>query len=124
LIRTSTASSAPKTLKVFINRDDVDFDTASDTPPAQTLALSQTSDIQDLPVKRSLFGNTYSLTLFIEDNFGDDVTEIFYLGFKGEFTKLNREPIEVLYEAAANPADHAPIVGIGSAAATGPRSGM
>lgn len=34
-----------------------------------------------------------------------------YLGFKGEFMRLSRKPIEVLYERAANPKDHAPVVG-------------
>ena len=87
------------------------------------LTLSRTSEIQDLPVKRAFFGNTYSLTLFFEDSYGADSSEIFYLGFKGDFTKLNREPVEVLYEKAANPKDHAPIVGINDMAAQG-RSAM
>ena len=75
-------------------------------------------------MKRALFGNTYLITLFFEDNYGADATEIFYLGFKGDFTKLTREPVEVLYEKAANPRDHAPIVGIDGMAASGPRSGI
>ena len=111
-------------LKLFSNRDDMDFDAASELSPTQTLTLSRTSEVQDVPVKRALFGNTYSLTLFVEDNYGTDATEIFYLGFRGTFTPLNREPVEVLYEKAANPRDHAPIVGVGGMAASGPRSGM
>ncbi|KAL8854693.1 MAG: hypothetical protein Q9221_000475 [Calogaya cf. arnoldii] len=124
LIRSSEDSSAPKTLKLFLNRDDVDFSTASDLQPTQTLELSQTSEIQDLPVKRTSFGNTYSLTLFIEDNFGDDVTRIYWVGFKGEFMKLNREPVEVLYEKAANPKDHTLIQGVGDMSSQGTRHGM
>ena len=77
-----------------------------------------------MPVKRALFGNSYFITLFFEDNYGADASEIFYLGFKGDFTKLLREPVEVLYEKAANPKDHTPIVGINDMAASGPRSGM
>jgi hypothetical protein len=126
LIRTSEADSAPKTVKLFINKDGLDFSTAADLDPVQTLTLSQTGEVQDVPVKRALFNNTYSITLFVEDNFGEDVTEIFYLGFKGDFTRLNREPVEVLYEKAANPKDHAPIVGTetGLAGAGGSRRGM
>ena len=30
-----------------------------------------------------------------------------YIAFKGEFLSLSREPVEVLYEKAANPKDHA-----------------
>jgi hypothetical protein len=40
------------------------------------------------------------------------VSRISYIGFKGEFMRLSKEPVSVLYEAAANPADHKGIVGI------------
>jgi hypothetical protein len=109
LIRTSNSSSAPQTLKVFINRDDLDFSTASDLSATQELHLSQTSEVQDIPVKRALFGKVQSLTLFFVDNFGqgeEDVTRITYLGFKGEWMQLGRAPTNIIYEAAANPSDH------------------
>jgi hypothetical protein len=109
-IRTSNSSSAPQTLKVFINRDDLDFSSASDLSAIQEFHLSQTSEIQDIPVKRALFGKVQSLTLFFVDNFGqgeEDVTRITYLGFKGEWMQLGRAPTNIIYEAAANPSDHA-----------------
>jgi hypothetical protein len=97
-----------------VNREDLDFDTASELAPTATIELVQASDVQEHPVKRALFNTTRSITLFFEDNFGDgdeDVTRISYIGFKGEFMKLSREPVNILYEAAANPADHKAIVG-------------
>jgi hypothetical protein len=106
LIRTSPSSSAPQTLKVFINRDDLDFATASDLVPTQEFSLSQTSEIQDIAVKRALFGKVQSLTLFVDDNYGDDVSRMSYLGFKGDWMQLGRAPTNILYEAAANPNDH------------------
>lgn len=123
-MRSSEDSSAPKTLKLFSNRDDVDFSAASDAKPTQTLELSQTSEIQDIPVKRTLFGNTYNINLFIEDNFGNDVTRIYWIGFKGEFSALNRDAVEVLYEKASNPKDHTLIQGVGDMASQGTRHGM
>lgn len=48
----------------------------------------------------------------MEDNYGDDVSRVFWLGFKGDFRELNREPVEALYERAANPKDHELISGI------------
>ena len=107
LIRASNSSSAPQTLKVFINRDDLDFPTASDLSPTQEFQLSQTSEIQDIAVKRAVFGKVQSLTFFIEDNYGDDVTRLSYIGFKGDWMQLGRAPSNILYEAAANPSDHA-----------------
>lgn len=99
LIRTSQSASAPKTLKVFQNREDVDFEAAEDAPAEQEFELSQTSEVQDLPVKRAKFGKVQRLALFFPDNFGDgdeDVTRISYLGFKGEWMQLGRAPANIL----------------------------
>jgi hypothetical protein len=109
----------------------MDFETASSLEPTQTLSLAQSNDVQEYPVKRALFSTTRNLTLFFEDNWGhgdEDVTRISYLAFKGDFMKLNKEPVSFLYEAAANPSDHANIVGtkqgmgshIGGAGGSGP----
>lgn len=110
LLRTSQSSSAPKTLKVFQNRDDIDFAAAEDLPPTQEFELAQTSEVQELPVKRAKFGKVQRLTLFFPDNFDEDddeeVTRMSYLGFKGEWMQLGRAPANILYEAAANPGDH------------------
>lgn len=109
LLRTSDSDSAPRTLKVIINRDDVDFGVAEDAEGTQTFELSQTSEIQELPVKRARFNAVRRLTLFFPDNFGDgdeDVTRISYVGFKGEWMQLGRAPANIIYEAAANPGDH------------------
>ncbi len=114
-------------MKLFLNRDDLDFDSASDATPTQTLSLSQTSELQDIPLKRALWNTTQSVSLFFVDNFAggggggggggeagdenEEVTRFSFLGFKGQWFPLNREPVNVLYEAAANPSDHQPVVG-------------
>ncbi|KAI3327965.1 DUF1000 domain protein [Xylariaceae sp. AK1471] len=118
LLRSSPSASAPRTLKVFINREDLDFESADELSPTQEFELSQTSEIQELPVKRVLFGKVQKLTLFFVDNFSNEedsddeeedgeVTRLSYLGFKGEWMQLGRAPAQILYEAAANPNDHA-----------------
>lgn len=128
LIRTSLSISAPRTLRVFINRDDLDFSNVDDRAPTQEFELSQTSEVQEIPVKRALFGKVQRLTLYFVDNFGtrlresdsesedDDegeeeaeaeVSRMSYLGFKGEWMQLGRAPAQILYEAVANPNDHA-----------------
>lgn len=71
--------------------------------------LAQTSEVQELPVKRAKFGKVQRLTLFVPENFGDgdeEVTRMSYLGFKGEWMQLGRAPANIIYEAAANPSDH------------------
>ncbi|KAK4157470.1 PITH domain-containing protein [Chaetomidium leptoderma] len=109
LLRTSDSDSAPRTLKVIINRDDVDFGVAEETGGTQEFELSRTSEVQELPVRRARFNAVRRLALFFPDNFGDgeeDVTRISYVGFKGEWMQLGRAPANIIYEAAANPGDH------------------
>ncbi|PUU79743.1 galactose-binding domain-like protein [Tuber borchii] len=116
LIGADPGVSAPKTLKLFSNRDDMDFSSASDTQAVQTLDLPVpppgNDRVMEIPVKRALFNNTRSLTLFFENNHsdGEDITQITYLGFKGDWTELKKEHVVTLYEAAANPADHKNLV--------------
>jgi hypothetical protein len=120
LIYVSPTPSAPKTLKLFRNRADLDFSTASDLTPTQTLDVPQPivgtgSDVFEIPLSRAHWNTTMSITLFFEDNWsgGDvEVTRVGYVGFKGQFMALNREPVSVLYEAAANPSDHVAIQGV------------
>lgn len=57
-------------------------------------------------MKRALFGKVQRLVLFFEDSFGEDVTRISYVGFKGEWTQLGKAPQNIVYEAAAQPGDH------------------
>ncbi|KAH7320908.1 PITH domain-containing protein [Stachybotrys elegans] len=106
LLRTSQQASAPRTLRVYINKAGLDFSSIEDAAPVQTLELSQTSEVQEIPIKRRLFGNVQQLTLFFEDNYGDDSSCISYLGFRGEWMRLGRAPTNILYEAAPNPGDH------------------
>lgn len=118
LIYTAPTPSAPKTVKLFKNRDDIDFTTATDLAPTQTLEVPQPvagMDVFELPLNRALWNTTTSITLFFEDNWSggdEETTKIGYIGFKGQFMALNREPVSVLYEAAANPSDHVAIQGV------------
>lgn len=86
-----------------------DFSTAEDSTATQEFELSQTSEIQELPVKRARFNAVQRLCLFFPDNFGDgeeDETRISYIGFKGEWMTLGQAPRNIIYEAAARPVDH------------------
>jgi len=118
ILYTAPTMAAPKTVKLFRNRDDIDFSTASELPPTQAIEVPQPvpgSDVFDLPLNRPLWNTTTSITLFFEDNWSlgqEEVTEVGYIGFKGQFMALNREPVTVLYEAAPNPSDHECIQGV------------
>ncbi|OJD11759.1 hypothetical protein AJ78_07532 [Emergomyces pasteurianus Ep9510] len=120
LLYSAPTPSAPKTIKLFRNRPDLDFSTAADLTPTQTLSVPQTltgptTDVLEIPLNRAQFNTTTSITLFFEENWSqgeEEVTRVSYVGFKGQHTALNREPVTFLYEAAANPRDHVAIPGV------------
>ncbi|KAK2736003.1 hypothetical protein FQN57_000896 [Myotisia sp. PD_48] len=120
LIYSPPTPSAPDTIKLFRNRADIDFSIASDLAATQTISIPQSltgadAAVLEIPLNRALWNATTSITLFFEDNWShgeDDVTQVGYIGFKGQFTALNKEPVTFLYEAAANPKDHSIIQGI------------
>lgn len=128
VLRTSgEAGACPKTIKLFKNKNNIDFDNASDVKPTHkiehpnvgTLDSSGVDNTEDTFVEhhlpRALFQGTTHLTLFVEDNWSDDeddTTRVYYIEVRGAFTSaLSKEPVIALYEAAANPADHKNMVG-------------
>ncbi|KAI9847862.1 MAG: hypothetical protein M1838_000721 [Thelocarpon superellum] len=153
LIRASDHPSAPRTVHLYSNRENLDFATVGSggggggggggqgLQPTQTLHLPRSNALLDLPLRRALWTSTRCVGLFFADNHSGSApsslassasatsshhhhshhhhhqqshpeeraesTRIYYLGFRGTVTTLNAEPVSFLYEAAANPADHA-----------------
>jgi hypothetical protein len=101
-------ATAPTRVKVFVNRDDVDFAAAAELPATQAFDLAFDADGEiEYPVRVNKFTNVSSLLLFFTNADDDEATtQINYLGLKGTATKNKREVINVTYEAVANPADH------------------
>lgn len=118
LIWTDPMDVAPKTIKLFKNREDLDFESADELEPTQVLEIPEPvldEHVFEMPLNRALWNATTSITLFFEENWSsgeEDVTVVGYIGFKGQFMALNREPVSFLYEAAANPQDHVAIPGV------------
>ncbi|KAF9955857.1 PITH domain-containing protein 1 [Mortierella alpina] len=107
-LRTDPGETAPRKMKAFINRDDLDFDNAESTVPTQEWDLVEDSygQVAEYSTRVAKFSSIRSLTLFFSENFGGDTTRISFIGLKGEFSELKRDPIITIYELQANPADH------------------
>ncbi|ORZ19241.1 DUF1000-domain-containing protein [Lobosporangium transversale] len=107
-LRTDPGESAPRKMKAFVNKDDLDFDNAESTVPTQEWDLVEDShgQIAEYSTRVAKFTSIRSLTLFFSENFGGDVTKISFIGLKGEFSEFKRDPIITVYELQANPADH------------------
>jgi len=90
-----------------VNRDDVDFTNADDLPATQKWDLvEQYVDGLEYGTKAAKFINVSSITLYFPNNFGAELTTVYYIGFKGEFTSYKRAVVEAVYEARAIPKDH------------------
>ncbi|GAA5825745.1 hypothetical protein JCM11251_000357 [Rhodosporidiobolus azoricus] len=107
LIKTGPAGHTPDKMQVYANRS-LDFDEASSIDVTQSFDVAVTREV----VEPAKFPSVQSLTLFFPSNHGEDTTRIYFVGFKGEYSALTRDPIITVYEAQANPADHAKIPGL------------
>eukprot|EP00466_Bigelowiella_natans_P016148 jgi/Bigna1/135870/aug1.31_g10578 len=99
----------PRHVKLWKNRDDIDFDNAEDVSCDQEFDLSYDKDgsVQYL-VKNSKFQNTSSLTMFFsgispdnEDDEDGKTIQINYIGLRGEGTKNKHGIVVAVYEARA-----------------------
>lgn len=107
-------TSPPKTVKLFVNREDLDFETAREMPPQMTLELLEPHHFSegsiDYPCRPAgRFQNISCLTIFVENNYNEDddsATEITFVGLKGKGTKMRRKAVEAVYESRGMVSDH------------------
>ncbi|GAA6063140.1 hypothetical protein JCM10212_001188 [Sporobolomyces blumeae] len=111
LIKAGPGGFTPDKMQVFANRQ-LDFDEATSTEVTQSFDVAATNQVAEYVVRPAKFPSVTSLTLFFPSNHGEDTTRISFVGFRGEYTPLKRDPIITVYEAQANPADHAKIPGL------------
>eukprot|EP01065_Artemidia_motanka_P032615 TRINITY_DN39603_c0_g1_i1.p1 TRINITY_DN39603_c0_g1~~TRINITY_DN39603_c0_g1_i1.p1 ORF type:complete len:255 (+),score=88.21 TRINITY_DN39603_c0_g1_i1:60-767(+) len=100
---------APSKAKLFVNREDIDFDMAQSLPGEQQLDLQkgQYADIEHA-LAQSKFQSVRSVTLFISKNFGSDTTSLSFVHFRGASTKITTERVIVntVYETTGQLKDH------------------
>jgi hypothetical protein len=110
---TSDETAAPKSIKLFVNRDDLDFDTARELEPQAKLELVPSHHFVegsiDYPLRPAgRFQSVSSLSIYFQDNFGDDgmATEITFVGLKGKGSNVKRQAVETVYESRGMLSDH------------------
>ncbi|CAI5511946.1 unnamed protein product [Closterium sp. Naga37s-1] len=100
--------TSPAKMRVFTNREDIDFSVVNDLTAVQEWDLTENLQGElEYTTKFSKFQGVSSLTLHLPSNFGGDFSRIHFVGLKGEATQNNRRAVAaVVYEAQANPSDH------------------
>mmetsp|Transcript_25601 Transcript_25601/g.36079 ORF Transcript_25601/g.36079 Transcript_25601/m.36079 type:complete len:215 (-) Transcript_25601:242-886(-) len=112
--RESDNTFAPKTVKLFVDRENLDFETARELPPAATLELVPPDHFVegsiDYPLRPAgRFQNVSAVSIFFAENYSGDEetsTEVTFVGFKGKGTNVKRMAVEAVYETSANLEDH------------------
>lgn len=112
IIKGARGELCPTQMKIYTNTPDIDFDTAELEKPTQVIDLVDSKDPVEYPVPAARYPSVTLLTLFFNQNAGGDTSQIYFLGFKGEFTRRSERPGAFIYEAQANPADHPKLPGM------------
>eukprot|EP00008_Paramoeba_atlantica_P008587 CAMPEP_0201491220 /NCGR_PEP_ID=MMETSP0151_2-20130828/29003_1 /ASSEMBLY_ACC=CAM_ASM_000257 /TAXON_ID=200890 /ORGANISM="Paramoeba atlantica, Strain 621/1 / CCAP 1560/9" /LENGTH=209 /DNA_ID=CAMNT_0047877477 /DNA_START=18 /DNA_END=647 /DNA_ORIENTATION=+ len=100
-------SSSPAVVKAWRNRSDINFSNVESLKPVQEWALHPDLRAEiDYPVSVSHWQSCSSILFFISKNFGEDETELAYIGLKGAHQELKRDIVMTTYEAKPQPKDH------------------
>eukprot|EP00898_Chlorokybus_atmophyticus_P001241 jgi/Chlat1/2117/Chrsp17S02711 len=108
-----TDGTSPVRMKVFTNREDMDFGNAAAAPAVQEFELAENArgDLE-YPTRQSAkyakFQGVANVTLYFPTSLNGERTRIHFIGFKGEYTQLKRDAVvqNIVYEAAPLPQDH------------------
>jgi len=107
---TGEGEARPTKMKVFKNREGIDFDLAEELTAVQEWELAEappenTTGIE-YHTRITQFQGLQNITLFFPENAGAEQSRIRYIAFKGECNKVVRRTVITVAETAANPADH------------------
>ncbi|CAN6634255.1 hypothetical protein TRVA0_014S02036 [Trichomonascus vanleenenianus] len=117
LVRSTNDEHAPNVIKLYKNKDDLDFEAVDGLKPLVKLDHPENvggvigesageEGIVEYALNKALFSNVNSITIFVESNHGEETTRILYIGLRGDFAGARSGAPVVTYEAAANPKDH------------------
>ena len=100
---------APREMRAFANRRDVDASNAMGKTPTQKWDMTPDEEgVLEYNTEAASWWSTSSVTLYFPANFnGEGETEIRYIGLRGEGTGHDRDMIvTAVYEARPQPKDH------------------
>jgi len=97
----------PAKVKLFKNRPHMSFDDAQAKCDQEFELVQDNEGTLEYATKVVTFSGVHHLSLYFPSNFGEDVTKIYYVGLKGEFTPSTRVGVvNAVYEARPMMKDH------------------
>ncbi|KAJ2158576.1 hypothetical protein GGF46_003668 [Coemansia sp. RSA 552] len=82
LIWGGVEGTAPRSVRVFANRDDLDFDTVGSARATQQWDLVQSTHPAEYSVRVAKFNNVRSLTLHFPESFDGEQSVLYFLAFR------------------------------------------
>ncbi|CEM35675.1 unnamed protein product [Vitrella brassicaformis CCMP3155] len=115
-----TDGTSPSRIKLYTNREDIDFTNVHDIACTQEVELVEDyCGAVEYSLKVAKFQNVTHLTVFFDENFGANQTRLYYIGLRGQGSSYQRKAVVTVYEARAELQDHeikdqeAPDYGVG-----------
>ncbi|EAU89346.2 hypothetical protein CC1G_03611 [Coprinopsis cinerea okayama7 len=107
LLKLGRGESTPRHLRVFANHSTiVDFAAAEATKPHLNISLQEgETSVVEYPLRAAAFSSVHSLSLFFNEAVGEEVSRIYYIGFKGDMRSVKREVASELEVPAPHTAD-------------------
>ncbi|XP_076035012.1 PITH domain-containing protein GA19395 [Oratosquilla oratoria] len=97
----------PSKMRVFKNRPHMTFDDTGVKAEQEFELHPDPSGTLEYGTKIVTFSSVTHLTLHFPSNFGEDTTKIYYIGFRGEYTKAHRHGVTICqYETSPQFMDH------------------
>ena len=97
---------APGKMRLFTNREDLDFAAVAEMPPVQEFQMTHDPRGEvEYTTQVAKFQGVYHLTIHIPEGLGAEQTEIGFVGLKGEHVQRKREAVEAVYEIRPVPKD-------------------
>eukprot|EP00439_Symbiodinium_sp_Y106_P070526 s534_g12.t1 len=99
--------SAPSSVKLYINREDLDFTSVGDIEPTQEVQLVEDfhGAIQ-FPLRAAKFLSVTNVSLYFPHSFGGERTRIHWIGLWGVGSEHKRQAVMTVYEAIGNAKDN------------------
>ncbi len=88
----------PRELKVYVNREGLDFTEINDVRPTQIFQIPVNSDGLELTTLVHGFTNATSIHFFFSQNHGAETTAVQYIGMQGACFSLDAASFKYQYE--------------------------
>ncbi|KAF9455378.1 galactose-binding domain-like protein [Collybia nuda] len=111
LLKLGRGEVTPRHLRIYANHPNiVDFADAETTKPQLNISLLEgETGVVEYPLRVAAFTSVTSLSLFFSESVGGEISQIYYIGFKGDMRSTQKEANSKLEVPASNAAD-APLV--------------